>query len=151
MGSMATSEFVLFTSSIWGVSGACMETAYSASKAAINSYSMAIRNELHGSGVRVCTVMPGDTKTGFTSGRVTVKNGKSDAYEKKFTRSVKRMERDEQNGISPEHIARAIVRAAESKNPPVSKTVGFQYKLIKFALRLIPERLASFAVRKLYA
>lgn len=142
---------IINISSVAGYLAIPYQAFYSVSKYGVEGYSRALREEVRRFGIGVTLIQPGDTKTGFTSGRVTVKNGKSDAYEKKFTRSVKRMERDEQNGSSPEHIARAIVKAAESKNPPVSKTVGFQYKLIKFALRLIPERLVSFAVRKLYA
>ena len=39
---------------------------YSASKAAINSLTLALRNELRDFSISVCAVMPGDVKTGFT-------------------------------------------------------------------------------------
>ena len=55
---------VLFTSSIWGVSGACMETAYSASKAALIGFGKALSKELAPSGITVNCLCPGviDTK-----------------------------------------------------------------------------------------
>ena len=45
------------------------QTYYSASKAAINSYTMALGNELRPFGITVCAVMHGDIKTGFTAAR----------------------------------------------------------------------------------
>ena len=43
-----------------------------------------------------------------------------------------------------------VFRAAQAKNPPVAVAVGAPYKLIKFALRLMPERFVSFVLGKLY-
>ena len=42
---------------------------YSATKAAVNDYTMALANELRPFGVSVCAVQPGDIKTGFTAAR----------------------------------------------------------------------------------
>ena len=42
---------------------------YSASKAAINTYTFALANELKPFGISVCAVMPGDIRTGFTAAR----------------------------------------------------------------------------------
>ena len=42
---------------------------YSATKAAVNAYTMALANELRPFGVTVCAVMPGDIHTGFTAAR----------------------------------------------------------------------------------
>lgn len=43
------------------------QTYYSATKAAVNAYTMALANELRPFGVTVCAVMPGDIHTGFTA------------------------------------------------------------------------------------
>ena len=45
------------------------QTYYSATKAAVNAYTMALANELRPFGVTVCAVMPGDIHTGFTAAR----------------------------------------------------------------------------------
>lgn len=51
-------------SSIWGVVGACMESLYSASKGAINSFTLSLAKELGFSGITVNAICPGfiDTK-----------------------------------------------------------------------------------------
>ena len=48
---------------------------YSATKAAVNAYTMALANELRPFGVTVCAVMPGDIHTGFTAARRKVSAG----------------------------------------------------------------------------
>ena len=50
---------IINISSIWGVSGACMESCYSASKGAVISFTKALAKELGPSGVRVNCVSPG--------------------------------------------------------------------------------------------
>ena len=142
---------IINISSVAGFIAIPYQAFYSVSKFGIEGYSRALREETARFGINVTLIQPGDTKTGFTNGRITVSNEKSDAYSQKMNLSVKRMEHDEQNGASPAKVARAIFKTAKSKHPPVSRTVGFQYKLIKTALRILPEKLAAFAVRKLYA
>lgn len=44
------------------------QTYYSATKAAVNAYTMALANELRPFGVTVCAVMPGDIHTGLHGG-----------------------------------------------------------------------------------
>lgn len=136
------------TGSIAGVVPIPYQAAYSASKAAINSYSMAIRNELHGSGVRVCTVMPGDTKTGFTDARL--KTETDGGYGDKIKKSVARMEHDERSGKNPESVAKVVYKLFCRKNPPALVSVGFSYKLVAFLAKILPNRLMLFIVGKLY-
>ena len=50
---------ILFMSSVWGKVGACMETAYSASKAALIGLTRALAKELSPSGINVNCVCPG--------------------------------------------------------------------------------------------
>ncbi len=50
---------ILFVSSIWGEKGACMETAYSASKAALIGFSKALAKEVASSNITVNCVCPG--------------------------------------------------------------------------------------------
>ena len=73
---------------------------YSATKAAVNAYTMALANELRPFGVTVCAVMPGDIHTGFTAARRKVSAG-DDIYQGRISRSVKRMEHDEETGMDP--------------------------------------------------
>ncbi len=63
------------------------QTYYSASKAAINSYTMATANEVRPFGVQVCCVQPGDIRTGFTAARQKNPMG-DDVYGGRIARSV---------------------------------------------------------------
>lgn len=56
---------VLMTSSVSGTAPIPFEAIYGASKAFINSFFWAIRNELKGTGLNMTLLMPGATKTNF--------------------------------------------------------------------------------------
>jgi len=56
---------VLMTSSLSGTSPIPFEAVYGASKAFVNSFFYAIRNEISGSGVDMTLLMPGATETNF--------------------------------------------------------------------------------------
>ncbi len=142
---------IINISSVAGFLSIPFQGFYSVSKFGVEAYSRALRNEVAEFGIKVSLVQPGDTKTGFTGERVTVKEGMSSAYGEKLKNSVGRMEHDEQNGASPDAVAKVVLRAITKKNPPVSATVGFQYKAIKALNKVFPERFVSFVIRKLYA
>lgn len=123
---------------------------YSVSKFGVEAYSRALRSEVSEFGIKVCVVQPGDTKTGFTNQRITV-NSANNAYADKLNSSVGKMAHDEQNGVAPVNVAKVVLRAINKKNLPVSITVGLPYKLIKFAVKILPDRLVEFVVGKMYA
>ena len=84
---------------------------YSAAKAAVNSYTMALANELRPYGVTVCAVQPGDIHTGFTAAREKTIDG-DDVYGGRISRSVARMEHDEQTGMDPAKAGAFIAKVA---------------------------------------
>ena len=130
------------------------QAGYSASKAALEATLTALRGEVGPFGIRVGCVLPGDTKTGFTDARRPVEatgaTG-SNVYRERLGRSIRRMEHDERNGVSPDKVAQTIVKTALSTNPPVRRAVGANYTLLLFARRLLPERLVTSLVNRLYA
>ncbi len=130
------------------------QAGYSATKAALEATLTALRGEVGPFGIRVSSVQPGDTKTGFTDARRPAQAAApsaANAYRERFERSIRRMERDERNGVSPDKVAKAIVKTALSPNPPVRRTVGAGYTLLLFMRNLLPERLVTFLVNRLYA
>ena len=123
---------------------------YSASKAAINAWTAALANELRPCGVTVTAVQPGDIKTGFTAAREKSIAG-DEAYGGRISKSVAKMERDEQNGMDPAKAGAYIAKIALKKHPKPVYTIGFGYKAICVLLKLLPSRLANWAIGKLYA
>ena len=122
---------------------------YSASKAAILSYSLALLNEVRPYGIQVVTILPGDIKTGFTAAREKSIEG-DDAYGGRIGRSVAVMEHDEQNGIDPGDAAAVIVKQALCKRPKTVCTIGGSYKLFVFLSRIVPYNLMYRIVGMIY-
>jgi len=125
------------------------QTSYSMSKASLNILTEGLRIELKQFDIQVCTVMPGDTKTSFTSNRKTVLKKDSPYYEF-VKRSIAKMEKDEQNGVPPSKVVKTVYRALKRKRMPSQITVGFDYKLLVFLSRILPKRLVEFIINKMY-
>lgn len=123
---------------------------YSASKAAINSYTCALANEVRPYGIQVTAVQPGDIRTGFTRFREKETEGDAE-YGGRISRSVSVMERDEENGMTPEAAARYIVKICKKRRVKPLYTIGFSYQLICVAVKLLPCRLIHWIVGKIYA
>jgi len=123
---------------------------YSASKAAINTYTCALANELKPFGIAACAVMPGDIKTGFTAARRKNSAG-DDIYGGRIGRSVAKMEHDEQNGMAPEKAASTICRIARKKRVKPLYAIGFAYKAVCVLLKLLPCGLGNRVLGMMYA
>lgn len=122
---------------------------YSASKAAINSLTMALANELRPFDIQVCAVMPGDICTGFTQARSKVPTG-DDVYQGRISRAVGQMEADEQNGMAARCVAEKICRLAFSRRLRPLYTVGGKYQFFVFLSRVLPKRLVNWIIGKMY-
>lgn len=122
---------------------------YSASKSAINSLTLAMRSELKPFGVRVCAVMPGDVKTGFTAARVK-DDGESSLYSDTVKASVAVMEKDEINGMPPEKVAGIIFKLAQKRSPKPLTVAGGKYKLFAVLNKLLPTGLVNTIVGSMY-
>lgn len=140
---------IIFTSSVAAPIAIPYQGYYSASKAAVNSLALALRNEVKPFNIRVSIAQLGDCSTGFTDVRKKDET-KADIY-KSCRSSVEAMEKDERNGYSPEYAAKAIVNIAEKSSPAPIYTVGGKYKVFTLLFRLLPARLSYFIVEKMYS
>lgn len=122
---------------------------YSATKAAVNSLALCLANELREFGISVCTVMPGDAHTGFTSAREKCAD-EQELYGERARRAVASMEKDELSGMTPEQVARVIVKAACAKHPRSMYVAGAKYKLLLFIYRILPIGIANRLVNSFY-
>ena len=128
-----------------------MQSQYSASKYALEAFIDAVRMEMRRYGVRACIIEPGDTKTGFTSARIMQQaDNSSGDYGRVLEKSIARMAADEQNGRSPDTVARIALRLAGRKDPPARIPVGFEYKALMLLLRIMPDRVKEFILSKMY-
>lgn len=126
------------------------QTFYSATKAAIESFSTGLMMEVKPFGIKVACVLPGDTKTGFTSARE--KNPDDDkSYGERINKSIGTMEKDEQNGMTPESVAKVICRVARRKNPKMINVVGFKYKLFIALNKFLPRKMVNKILYIMYA
>lgn len=137
-------------SSVAGVVPIPFQTYYSASKAAINSYTMALANEVKPFGVQVCAVMPGDIRTGFTAAREKSQAG-DDVYHGRIARSVAGMEHDEQTGMSPETAGAYIASVATRRSVKPLRSIGLKYKFFCVLAKLLPVRTLNWLVGLIYA
>jgi len=126
------------------------QTFYSASKAAINAYSLALANELKRFGITICAVMPGDVKTGFTAARRKSIEG-DEAYAGAIERSVSLMEHDEQNGMDCAYVANRIYTTATGKRAKILTTIGTKYKLFVVLSKLLPATVVNRLIGSIYA
>ena len=141
---------IINTSSVASFIPLPYQAFYTATKAALDGYAKALRGEVRQFNIKVCNVLPGDIKTEFTANRKKSVNDKQGVYAKSETKSIARMEHDEQNGMSPDKVAKVFYKISRKKNPPAHVTVGFSYKLIAFLAKVLPERFVLWIVNKLY-
>lgn len=139
---------IINISSVAGPISIPFQTMYSVTKAGVLAFSNGLRNELRPLGIKVTSVLPGDTKTGFTSSREkSVDNGR---YGKHIEKSVSKMEKDESNGVPASKVAKKIFKVSKKKNPNTYYVVGSSYKLLVYLSRILPKRLVNWIIFKIY-
>ena len=141
---------IINTCSVGGIIPLPFQATYSATKAGVEIFGRALANEVKPFNIKVTSVLPGDTKTGFTKNRIIENDGNNDAYRKNVEKSIKKVEKDEQTGKSPDSVGKMVVKLLKKKNPPLRKTIGFWYKCAVFLPRILPTKLVNYIVNKLY-
>ena len=141
---------IVNTGSVAGFVPIPFQTWYSASKAAVQSYTMAMGNELSPFGITLAAVLPGDTRTGFTAARQKIDDPEG-LYGGRIERSVTRMEHDEQHGVPAETVGALIARVALKRRVKPLYIPGFSYNLVNVLIRLLPSGVANRLIGVLYA
>lgn len=135
----AGSGRIVNLSSVAGLYAIPFQAWYSISKAGIRAMSMAVANEVKPYGISVSCILPGDIHTGFTAAREKSIIG-DDVYGGRIEKSVRKMEHDEETGITPEAAAKVVAAVALKKSVAPEYTIGTVYKLFVFLGRLLPGR-----------
>ncbi len=140
---------IINISSVAAVAGIPFQAYYSAAKAAVDSYSLALRNELRPFHIEVCSILPGDIHTGFTAVRQKSEIG-DDIYQGRIKRSIEGMEKDEINGIDPDRAGAFIASIALKKKVRPQYVLGGLYKAAAFLLKILPKSFSNYLVYHLY-
>ena len=141
---------IVNTGSVAGFVPIPFQTWYSASKAAVQSYTMAMGNELSPFGITRAAVLPGDTRTGFTAAREKIDDPEG-LYGGRIERSVTRMEHDEQHGVPAQKVGDLIAKVALKRRVKPLYIPGFSYNLVNVLMRLLPSGAANKLIGMLYA
>jgi len=141
---------IVNTSSMAAVFAIPFQAYYSASKAAINSYTCALINEVKPFGISVCAVQPGDIKTDFTAVRKKIEAG-NEEYQGRIVRSVAKMEKDEQNGLDPQIAGNFIAEIALKNKVKPLYSIDFISGAECILDRILPKSLAYKIVGSMYS
>ena len=106
-------------SSINGLLGIPFQSAYTASKHAIEGYLECLRMEVKPFGIEVMVVEPGDHKSGSSLYRRHGKNmAPSSPYWDAYQKGTAVIAHDEENGSSPKALGKKVARALKKKRLP---------------------------------
>ncbi|WP_027124167.1 SDR family NAD(P)-dependent oxidoreductase [Mycoplasmoides pirum] len=125
------------------------QSAYSLTKAMIDTYSEIIMRDLNSKNIYISTLMPGDTKSNFSKNRVISSKDKNTRYEERINKSIKKMEYDESKGHNPKLIAKTMYKYLHKHKIPIRFTVG-KYKLVFFLSKKICHVTTEKIINKLY-
>ena len=137
---------IVFVSSMAAVFSIPFQSMYSASKAALNSYAFALRNELKAYDIRVSCVMPGDVHTNFK--RTTDLTG-SEVYPH-MKQAIEQMIHDEEHGLTSDQVARRVVKACTCPSPKIFYRSDLLSSLECLLQRVCSHSFACWLVGKIY-
>lgn len=116
MRAQDSGRIVLF-SSINGLLGIPFQSAYTASKHALEGYAECLAMETRPWGVQVCLVEPGDHRGGSQRTRLSAcEENEESPYHDRFEAAVAVIHRDEAGGLSPDRLGEKLVRNVERRH-----------------------------------
>ncbi len=124
------------------------DSFYSSSKAALEMLAREADLELRPYGVRVSALLPGGTATDFTYARRVYSEEESLTYAPSVKKASAALANMEQGGMNPSLVAEAVIKLAGKPNPPTVTAVGGKNNLVRYANKLLPERVTDWLVRK---
>ena len=144
-------KIVLF-SSINGLMGIPFQSAYTASKHAIEGYAECLAAEVKPFGIRVMLVEPGDHRSGSEKYRPRAAAMTPDSpYAEEFESAAGRIRRDENSGSDPDRLGRKIARTLDRKRIPFRKRIASaDQHLAVYIHRFLGAEINRTVLRKYY-
>lgn len=116
MRAQSGGRIVLF-SSINGLLGIPFQSAYTASKHALEGYAECLTMEAAPWGIQVCLVEPGDHRGGSQRTRLNAREEDGTSpYHSRYEAAVAVIHRDEAGGLSPDRLGEKLVRNVERRH-----------------------------------
>jgi len=134
-------------SSILGMVPAPYNALYASTKHAIEGYSESLDHEVRTLGIRVVLVEPGGIRTSFEE-NITRADRPLPVYDAVRAKAEVLMREVIEKGDSPEVVAEAVVRAANTRFPKRRYTAGKVAAQVRFMRRFLPESLVDKGLRK---
>lgn len=129
--------------------GLPFQSHYSASKAAVEIMTEALRYEIHGTGVEATVISPGDFNTGFTAARKVVTGADPDFYQVKRNACLDAVNKSELEGQDPAVLGELIANIVSSRKIKPRYTVGGFEQLAVMQLKgLLPDGVLDPLVRR---
>lgn len=144
---------IIAISSVAAVAPIPFQGFYSASKSAIMLLMQSLSMEVKPYNIKCTCILPGDVKTDFTSSRKYTEASTlpSSEYTNAMKAAVQTMEKDEQNGMMPIVIAKAIHKVLRKKNPGYVVVPNITYKTLCLIMKLVPTSLKIWVISKMYS
>lgn len=144
-------RIVLF-SSINGLLGIPFQSAYTASKHAMEGYAECLAMESRRFGIQVCLVEPGDHRGGSDHTRLHARGeDEASAYRAAYESACSAIHRDETGGLLPEDLGRKVVRNTMRRHMRFRLRVAkFDQHLAVWLHRFLPNWVNSLILRKYY-
>ena len=139
-------------SSILGLLGIPFQSAYTASKHAIEGYTECLAMEAAPFGIQVCLVEPGDHRGGSAAyRRHAMAIHKDSPYYKDFLKGTATIAHDEENGSDPEKLGSMVARLLQRPRMPLRKRVAkFDQHLAVILHSFIPARIMQLILTQYY-
>ena len=141
---------IILVGSLGGDVPISFDCFYSASKAALEMLARSAYSELKPYNIKVTGLLPGGTATNFTNKRKVYSDEENKAYSGNVHRDVAALANMEQSGMSPSAVAEIIYNLLIEDKPPVIKTCGVKNTVLRFATRIMPEKVTLKINERLY-
>ena len=140
-------------SSLMGVFGIPFQSAYTATKFAIEGLSECLSMEVKKFGIKVVMIEPGDHRSSSIKYRLRAQNAEiaTSPYTSYYKKAVDIMEHDEANGSDPYGVAGLVFKIINKRKPKLRYTIGrFDQRLSAVLKKILPGRMFESIIMDYY-
>lgn len=143
---------IVMFSSINGLMGIPFQSAYAASKHAVEGYAESLHQEVLKYGIQVCLVEPGDHRGGAAAYRKHAQAmDEQSVYSGAFTRTTGCIRKDEQEGSDPVKLGQKVLSLLEKKKMPFRKRIASPLQHCAVLLhKVLPGRFLNNLLHRYY-